>query len=627
LIGPLGFAGKNLSRRGFHSFLSFLGLTLSITSTTFLLLLGQGLATRLGVALSPVGTFGIDWLFFGYLVLSLVLIVIVGVVSTSHLVSSMLNQRMRDIGVIKAAGALPRRLFSYVFAEAMLVVTASCLVGAITALVIYVAWSWPSIDLYGRVGPVPEAGVTVFVLVPFTSFILSYAAARFQVSKIIQANTVSAVTSQLSGMDLKSLGNPLRVRMFGSAFNLASRNLSRDRALNRSVVRISVCIFLTVVVLTGALISSDTSRDYVQRAMPANTLLVANNAVYNQYLKLGTAFSSTTPIPAFNYTNQTFMISPQVAAEFGTATGVERVDSRLITMSTAEGYIKAHLITNQTSGNYNNVIVPEVDLGSAQALLVGVNASSVIGNWYTSDGFLTNRDNQSAIVAGDSLVGGIVQMPFTLAQVGVQATRYNVVSAVVDPLNAGRVLYAPVQSVQGLLNVTGYNLLLVKTDNTQNSLAAVEQLAAQHGLTVGSLNQVLNSNLEFLNGTWSYLFILPILTLVLTCGILLSYLTTNFSRRFNDYLVMRILGAKAWYSLRLFFWESWGLLAVSMVIAVPLGWLVSVFFLVPDAGISSLDQLLAITVTVVTLTAVSVASAIVYSRRLRMMTVKDLRPQ
>jgi hypothetical protein len=137
----------------------------------------------------------------------------------------------------------------------------------------------------------------------------------------------------------------------------------------------------------------------------------------------------------------------------------------------------------------------------------------------------------------------------------------------------------------------------------------------------------LNSNLDFLNNTWSYLFILPILTLVLTCGILLSYLTTNFSRRFNDYLVMRILGAKAWYSLRLFFWESWRLLAVCMVIAVPLGWLVSVFFLVPDASISNLDQLLAIAVTVVTLTSVSVASAVVYSGRLKVMTVKDLRAQ
>jgi hypothetical protein len=219
-------------------------------------------------------------------------------------------------------------------------------------------------------------------------------------------------------------------------------------------------------------------------------------------------------------------------------------------------------------------------------------------------------------------------MPFNLAQVEVGVLglpRYDVVSALVDPLNGGRVLYAPIQSVQTRLNVTGYNILLIQTDNTNSALSAVQQLAAQNGLTVGSMNQLLNSNLGFLNNTWTYLLILPILTLVLTCGILLSYLTTNFTRRFNDYLVLRILGARVWYSVRLLLWEAWGLLAVCMVIAVPLAWLVSVFFLVPDASVSATDQLLAAIVSIATLSAVALASAVIYARRLRLMTVKDLR--
>ena len=115
-------------------------------------------------------------------------------------------------------------------------------------------------------------------------------------------------------------------------------------------------------------------------------------------------------------------------------------------MTTVSGDIKAHITTNETSGNQNNVYVPEVDLGSTQALLVGVNSSVVIGNWYTSDGFLNSNENRTAIVAGDSLVGGIVQMPFSLAQVRALGTLYDVVSAAVDPLNAGRVLYAPSRS-------------------------------------------------------------------------------------------------------------------------------------------------------------------------------------
>src|SRR2546426_5735642 len=84
LIGPLGFATKSLQRRGFHSYLAFLGLTLTIAATTLLLLLGQDLATRLGVDSSMRSTFGISWLIFAYLVLALGLIGIVGLLSTSR---------------------------------------------------------------------------------------------------------------------------------------------------------------------------------------------------------------------------------------------------------------------------------------------------------------------------------------------------------------------------------------------------------------------------------------------------------------------------------------------------------------------------------------------------------------
>src|SRR2546425_7294571 len=171
LIGPLGFAARSLRRRGFHSYLAFLGLTLTVATTTFLLLLGQDLVTRLGIDSSMRSTFGISWLIFAYLVLALGLIGIVGMLSTSYLVSAMIDQRMRDIGVIKAAGALPGRLLSYATFEAFVVIFSSCLVGALSALVAYASWAWPSISLSKQIGPVPKAGATILIIVPLISFL------------------------------------------------------------------------------------------------------------------------------------------------------------------------------------------------------------------------------------------------------------------------------------------------------------------------------------------------------------------------------------------------------------------------------------------------------------------------
>jgi len=627
LIGPLGFAAKSLRRRGFHSYLAFLGLTLTVATTTFLLLLGQDLATRLGIDSSMRSTFGISWLIFAYLVLALALISIVGLLSSSYLVSSMINQRMRDIGVIKAAGALPRRLLSYVTFEAFVVIFSSCLVGALSALLIYVSWSWPSISLYKQVGPVPNAGATVLIVVPLISFLLSYVVASVRVRRIVGSSSVNAISRQLSNLDLKSLGKPLRIKRLGSAFNLATRNVSRDRGFNRTILSVGICIFLSMVVLSGALVSADTSVSYVVRAMPPHILIVANSNIYNQYISLGTSFSRTAPVPSIDYVNESYIVSPQNASTFRAIPGVETVDTRLITVSSITGYVKAHFASNQDTGeNINTQIIPEVDTGSTQALIVGINATSAIGDWYTSDGFLQSIDSQYTMIAGDSLIGNIVQMPLNLSQISAFGFRYDVKSALVDPLNAGRVLYAPIQTVQRNLGVTGYNVLLLKVNNDPAVLSAVSQLASSYGLVVGSQDPILNSNLAFLNSTWYYIFLIPILALALTCGILLSYLATNFSRRFNDYVVLKVLGANVWYRLKLLLWESWGVLAISMLIAIPVAWAVSIFFLLPDPSVSVADLELSTLVSALALISVSLASASIYSRRLGLTTVKDLKP-
>src|SRR3989441_1295824 len=627
LIGPLGFAARSLRRRGFHSYLAFLGLTLTVATTTFLLLLGQDLATRLGIDSSMRSTFGISWLIFAYLVLALGLIGIVGLLSTSYLVSSMISQRMRDIGVVKAAGALPRRLLSYVTFEALLVIVSSCLVGALSALLIYASWSWPSISLFKQVGPIANAGATILIVVPMISFLLAYVVASFRVRRIVGSSSVDAISKQLANLDLRSLGKPLRIGRFGSAFNMATRNVSRDRGFNKTLLSIGVCICLSMVVLSGALVSADTSTSYVVRAMPPHVLIVANSNIYNQYVSFATSFSRIAPLPPIDYGNESYIISPQNASAFRAIPGVQTVDTRLITMSSITGYIKAHFASNQDTGeNINTQIIPEVDTGSTDALIVGINATSAIGDWYTSDGFLQSVDAPYTMIAGDSLVGNIVQTPFNLSQVSAFGYRYDVKSALVDPLNAGRVLYAPVQTLQKSLGLTGFNVLLLKVNNDPTVLSSVSQLASSFGFTVGSQDPILKSNLAFLNGIWSHIFLIPILSLSLTCGILLSYLATNFSRRFNDYVVLKVLGANVWYRLRLLLWESWGVIAISMLIAIPVAWAVSIFFLIPDPIVSIANLELSTIVSASALSGVSVASAAILSRKIGLTTVKDLKP-
>lgn len=599
------------------------GLAISVSSTTFLLLIGLSLASRLGIDFSSRATFGISWIFVAYLFLSLGLILIVGMLSTSYLVSSMINERMRDIGVIKAAGSLPGRLQSYAFAESLIIILSSCTVGGLTAVLTYFAWS--NSFSFPAYGPLHDDELLALII-PATAFLISYLVAQVHLGRIIRTSTTAALSNQLSSMDLRTLGAPLRIKRLGSAFNLASKTASRDRQFTRTLIRVSICLFLTMVVLTGAFVSSSTTKSYVERAMPSHVLIVASNDVYTEYTRLALSFSNNEPIPSLDYLNPSNIISTQVADSFANLQGVQIVDSRLMAMSSIGGYVRAHFATEQQSGEtFNNQLIPEMYTGATQALILGIDPARTVGNWYTSDGFLQTTDANNTAIAGDSLVGTIVVQPFNLSQIQLSNTRMNVKSAMVDPLNRGRVVYTTDRFLQSILGVAGFNLLLLKVDSDPATMSRIDSLATTNGLVVGSQDSLLSADIGFLNSVWSYLFILPVLTLVLTGAMLLSYLTTSFSKRFNDYIVLKILGAWNFYQLKLLLWEGAGVLLLCMGFAVPLAWLVSVFLILPEPRVLATDLALPLLMCASALTTICLVSALIYSRRLRSMTVKDLR--
>jgi hypothetical protein len=320
------------------------------------------------------------------------------------------------------------------------------------------------------------------------------------------------------------------------------------------------------------------------------------------------------------------MINPSFVDRIRQTSGVGTVDTRLVDVMGVMGFVKAHIATNETTGeSFNNQIVPEMYTGSSQALIIGIDPGNSLGHWYTSDGFLSSNDANNTIVVGDSLVDNIVQMPYNLAQIYMLGSRYNVKGAIIDPLDSGNVLYMPVQSIQNALHVNGYNVLLVNYNQDPRVLAVLTQLANTNGLIVGYTESILNPDLALLNNTWSYLLILPFLTLALTGGILLSYLTTNFSRKFNDYIILKTLGAKTSYRFKLLFWESWGPLIISMIIAIPLAIIISYFFILPEATISIFNIVVAATLPVILLTIIAILSVSIYYRKLTIVTAKDLR--
>ncbi len=615
MIGPVGFGTRNLQRRGFHALLAFVGLTVTTASTIFLLLVGQSLISTLNVEFNSKSTLGISYLFLGYIMLALSFIIVVGLLSAGYLVSTMISQRTRDIGVIKAAGYTSSRLFAYALTEAMLVFLASSLAGAMVSSLLYVSWTG-SLQ-FNQAADVTIAGVSIL------SFLLSYFAARFQVWRILKASSANAISSQLSNLDLASVGKPLRVSRFGSAFNMSSRTMLRNKRFTRTVVSITVCVFLSTTVLSGALVSADSSRSYVQAALPQHVLVVGTPQMVDLYTRLGQSFSSSGSIPAVDGFNSSNIIDSGFVNQTRALQGVEKVDARLMNMTTAEGKTALQIGEDQ---NGNPTLSGLTYLGKAQVLLFGVDPTQTIGNWHSSDGLLSSTDAATTVVVGDSLIGGIVQQPLNGSEVMMLSLTFQVKGAVVEPINRGQVVYAPVHTVQTLLGLKGYNVLLVQTDGSDGSLQRVQQIAGAKGFVVGQQDEILNSDIAFLDSMWLRITILPLLTMILTGAILLSYLSSNFSARFNDYTAIRVLGARGAYVLKLLLWEGGSIVLLCALLGLPLAIIFSSFFFVAGAPVQVQHLGFSAALALLVLGVVAMGSGLGYWKRLSRVTVKDLVP-
>jgi len=124
-------------------------------------------------------------------------------------------------------------------------------------------------------------------------------------------------------------------------------------------------------------------KNYVEGAMPAHVLTIGTPNMVDAYRQLGLSFSSSsiTP-PNTNYLAQSNMINGSIVDILRGTPGVEKVDTRLLNLTIAEGIVKTQLVEGQ--------IVFPTYLGSSQILVIGIdpNQQSATGTHPTASSAL-----------------------------------------------------------------------------------------------------------------------------------------------------------------------------------------------------------------------------------------------
>ncbi len=531
------FSKNDLFRRRSQTSLVLICLTLSVASTLFLLLF----SSRIGIGLTSLSqnilTIGLLRIFSQFIWFIGFLVFGVGVVLTSFVVFLMMKQRTKDFGLIKAVGCPNDLLFGYYIVELLGVTLASCILGVVLGFILdYAAASLSSFGAYQNPPNLLFAPV-IFVVFLVLSIV-------FGTKPILNAARLSPLEA-LSPIQYYGLTVTARAKPFAKSnltIKIALRSLFRRRtATVRIVLLLSIVFLLLSVSIAGSIIAKDTTTSWIQKSAGQNTIVIAQESMALQYKQLQSAFVGTTPDGNFDYSDSRLTIAEDVIQQLQAIKNVIKVDERLI--------LKEHMseVANFTIDPETMVTTSVGDNREADVLVIGVDPTKVISEWFTQGRFLSSN-NETSIVLGDSIVYTLLSQPFDQS-VRIHDKQFAVVGVCVDPIENGRIAYVPLKQLQTITGIEAANIVFVSLNSSANYAKTIDQINgiisnSNSALTIVDLNTTIGNNVTFLGSIWSTIMLLPLFSLGSAALCLMAYVMLAIDEQRQEFGFLRAMGAR-----------------------------------------------------------------------------------
>ncbi len=539
-MSSTSFSLNDLLRRKLQTVLVVFSLALSVGSTLFLLLFAEKVGLGISLVVEGKLTAGFSGIFAPFILLLIVLILSAGGVMVSFMVSMMMSQRIRDIGLMKATGCPNDLIFGYFFTELLLVTFSGCLLGVFFGLVAHFA----STSLFGGIGPqVSKVSfdfwliLIVFVLYLVLALIVG-AKPIFDASRVKPVKAISP--TYYLGLSKESGSKVLSKS--GFTLKMALRSLVRHKSPTIKVVLcLSIVFTLVTVGVAGGLIAGQTTKSWVERAIGTNVALIAHKDVCNQYSQLLKEFSAGSMDLQFNYTNERYWITDGLLDQLRFMHGNTGVDARLL-LKTFAGEVQGIVL-----GDTTNQTTTVGDSRKEETLIIGVEPDKVLSTWLVRGSFLRS-DQTFEVVMGDTLSTNMFSEPL-VQRMRIFNRTLDVVGICIDPINNGKVVYAPIKTLQSMTGISRPNLILVGLDPSANRTELLSHIAAvvhaqDQEFSVLDLDSVLDESLDFLGYIWSSVLLLPLFSLAAASLCLVGYVVLTIDEQRQEFGILRAVGAR-----------------------------------------------------------------------------------
>ncbi len=587
------FPVNDLLRRKLQTGLTVITLTFSVASTLFLLLFSARLGFGIAAVAEGTLTYGLSAIFSQFLLFLSILIFAVGAVITSFIVFLMMKQRMRDFGLIKAAGCPNNLVFSYFITELLLVTLAGCVLGVVLGF----AADFAAVNVFGFQSYQNTAVNLWLVPVVFGAFfVLSLI---FGAKPLLAAAKLSPVNalSPVQYFGLSAGGKFKALSRFGLTLRLSSRSLFRRQSASvRIIVLLSVVFVLLTVSICGGLVAINTTTAWVEDAGGKNLVAIAHNSMSAQYKLLLAKFSGATESDNFDYLDEKLAVPEGILSLLDATPTIVDVDERLVLMERVQE-LSSYQIDPDT------LVTRSIgDNRVGDSLVVGVDPERMLTRGFMKGDALNSSDAWIAVV-GDTL-GHALYSPTRLINLSdpllqnimVHDRVFDITGVVVDPVNGGNVTYVPLKKLQNATGISYVNIVFVKLDSSVDRAAALAQLRASVAevnseFTVFELDEVLQEGIAFFGSMWSPILLLPLFTLASAALCMIGYMMLAVDEQRQEFAVLRATGVKPKAVTAILAVQSVIVLLSSCAVGISLGVIITLLVLVPSPVVTAVTIL------------------------------------
>jgi ABC-type antimicrobial peptide transport system permease subunit len=523
-------------------------------------------------------TAGFSTIFSRFIIFTGLLIFVVGAVIMSFMVFVMMSQRVRDIGLMKAAGCPNDVIFGYFMTELLVVTLVGCFLGVILGIFA----DFASTSLVSSFGFQISQKPINFWLVLLVFGLFFALALIFGAKPILDTTKVKPAKALSPSYHFGVSKEPgFRVTSkSGLTMKLALRSLFRHKSATiRIIICLSAVFLLATVGIAGGIIADQTTKSWIEKAVGRDIVLIAHQDMCNQYKLLLSKFYETKATPLVNYTDERFLISQEILDHLSSMSNISGIDPRLVLEMHVEELVGYEFVPGTTD------IIEVGDSHEGNSLVIGVEPEKVLSESFLDGEFLKENRSWEAVI-GDSLALGMFSVPLS-QKMSLRGEDFSIVGVCLDPINNGNVTYVPIKDLQNITGVSKPNIVMVKTNPSANRTAVLNYIRAEvKGLNsdfeVFDLNEVLDKNLSVLGYIWSTIMFLPLISLFAASLCLIAYVMLTITEQRQEFGVLRALGANPKTIVKIVSGQSLVVLLSSCAAGIAFGIIITLLILVPE---------------------------------------------